>query len=219
MAIEFDHLVVAARTLEEGAAWVESRLGAAMSAGGKHAAMSTHNRLLSLGPGRFLEVIAIDPDAPPPGRARWFELDEPAMQERLARGPALVHWVARADDLEDAIAATAAGRPEILALSRGDFRWRIGVPASGHLALGGACPTLIRWEGAHPADRLPESGCRLERLTLRHPEAPALLRVLAAHGLEAGAPIEASPRGRGLAAQLRTPRGIVVLGEEDGPAP
>jgi hypothetical protein len=58
-----DHLVVAARTLEEGAAWVTGRLGVSMAPGGKHALMGTHNRLLSLGARAYLEVIAIDPDA------------------------------------------------------------------------------------------------------------------------------------------------------------
>jgi len=106
-AITFDHLVVSARTLGEGVAWIEERTGVPMGPGGKHAAMSTHNRLLSLGPGRFLEVIAIDPEAPPPGRARWFELDRAETAARLARGPTLVHWVARADDVEAAIPATA----------------------------------------------------------------------------------------------------------------
>jgi hypothetical protein len=61
MEIRFDHLVVAARELAVGVAWVESRLGVPMGAGGRHDVMGTHNRLLSLGPGRFLEVIAIDP--------------------------------------------------------------------------------------------------------------------------------------------------------------
>jgi hypothetical protein len=47
--IELDHLVVAARALEDGVAWVEARLGVTMGAGGKHALMSTHNRVLNLG--------------------------------------------------------------------------------------------------------------------------------------------------------------------------
>jgi hypothetical protein len=55
--------------------------------------MGTHNRLLKLGAGRFLEVIAIDPEAPAPGRRRWFDLDAPFMRQRLARGPDLIHWV------------------------------------------------------------------------------------------------------------------------------
>lgn len=210
-ALAFDHLVVAARTLEEGVAWIESQAGVPMGPGGRHAAMSTHNRLLSLGPGRFLEVIAVDPEAPAPGRARWFELDTPETAARLARGPALVHWVVRADDVPAAIAATGAAGCEILALSRGDFRWRIGVPASGRLSLGGVAPTVIRWDGAHPCERLPDAGCRLESLVLGHGEAPALLRRLHAAGLPRDEPIEASADAAGLRARIRTPRGIVEI--------
>jgi hypothetical protein len=211
MSISFDHLVVAARSLGEGVAWVEDRLGVAMGPGGKHGAMSTHNRLLSLGPGRFLEVIAIDPEAPPPGRPRWFELDTEETRQRLAHGPALVHWVARTDDLLSAIGAVPGARPEVLELTRGEFRWSIGVPPSGRLALGGVAPTMIRWQGLHPSERLPDAGCRLERLLLRHREAPALLRALAAAGLDPGTPLEVEERGLGLLASLRTPRGIVEV--------
>ncbi|HXN16515.1 MAG TPA: VOC family protein [Usitatibacter sp.] len=160
----FDHLVVAARALEEGAAWVEARLGAATVAGGKHALMGTHNRLLSLGPARFLEVIAVDPDARAPPRPRWFGLDSPAMCERLARGPALIHWVVRTGDLEAAL-RDYPQEVDVLSLARGEYRWRIGIPQDGRLPCGGACPTLIQWEGAaHPAAALPDSGCTLLHL-------------------------------------------------------
>ena len=211
MPIRFDHLVVAARALDEGVAWVESRLGVAMGAGGRHDAMGTHNRLLSLGPGRFLEVIAIDPSAAPPGRARWFELDTPQMRARLEKGPSLVTWVARADDIEAAIAATAAERCDVLALSRGDFRWRIGVPASGSLALSGVSPTIIRWQTHHPADVLADSGCRLEKLVLRHPQAVSALHALRVAGLSPDDPIEAEDGAARMEAHLRTPRGAIVI--------
>lgn len=212
--ILIDHLVVAARTLEEGAAWVESRLGVATSPGGRHATMGTHNRLLSLGPGRYVEVIAIDPDAPPPGRARWFELDAPAMRARLERSPALIHWVARTDDIEHAIEATASGHCEVLAFARGDYRWRLGVPPSGSLAQEGAAPTIIRWDGGgHPSEHLPDAGCRLEALVLRHREADATLHALRLAGLDAAEPVESDPTGHGIAARIRTPKGIVELAE------
>ena len=190
MDIHFDHVVIAARYLEEGVAWVESRLGVAMGAGGKHDAMGTHNRLLSLGPGRFLEVIAIDPAAPPPGRARWFELDTPAMQARLARGPALVTWVARTDDIDAAIATGAFGEPDVLPLVRGDFRWRIGVPPDGSLPLSGIAPTIIQWATRHPSEVLPDVGCRLEKLTLCHPQAATMLKKLREAGLSRDDPID-----------------------------
>ena len=211
--IELDHLVVAARTLEEGVAWVEARLGVAMGAGGKHALMSTHNRVLNLGSRRFLEVIAVDPEAPPPGRARWFSLDEPEMIARLANGPALIHWVARSDDIERAVRATAMEEAEILSLSRNNFRWKMGVPRSGRLARQGIVPTVIQWEGAHPCDAAPETGCSLERLVLCHPEAARTLDALRAAGFVEDEPVEARGEGAGLEARIRTPRGIVELRE------
>src|SRR5687767_5483712 len=99
-ATRLDHLVVAAPTLDRGAAWVEARLGVGCRPGGAHAKMGTHNLLLRLGPAAYLEVIAVDPAAPPPGRPRWFGLDALAPDA----GPRLAAWVARTDD----VAATAA---------------------------------------------------------------------------------------------------------------
>ena len=185
--MELDHLVVAARTLDEGAAWIEDRLGARPVAGGRHAAMGTHNRLLSLGPAAYLEVIAIDPEAPHPGRPRWFSLDTPAMAQRLARGPALIHWVARTRDL----AAAAPADTEILEMQRGDFRWRIAVPRDGLLREEGAQPTLIQWLGASPAALLPDAGVRLQQLFVR----------------------EAGTSGPPLRAALQTSRGAAWLPE------
>lgn len=212
--ILLDHLVVAARTLDEGAAWIEARLGVPVSPGGRHESMGTHNALLSLGPGRYLEVIAIDPQAQPPGRARWFELDTPAMAERLARSPALIHWVARTDDIARAVEATAIGHCDILALARGPFRWRIGVPPSGSLAQEGIAPTMIEWEGGgHPSEYLPDAGCRLEALVLGHAGALDTLHGLRLAGLAPEEPVEAQPAGRGLDARIRTPKGIVELRE------
>lgn len=156
-----DHLVVAARDLDSGARWLEDRLGVPLVPGGAHLLMGTHNRLLRLAGGEwlYLELIAVDPAAAPSPRPRWFGLDDPALQTRLAERPHLIHWVARCDDL--AREATPA-HGEILAMQRGDFRWRIAVPADGSLPDGGRQPTLIQWDApCHPAERLPESGCTL----------------------------------------------------------
>ena len=154
-----DHLIVAARDLDEGAAYVRDRLGADVLPGGKHATMGTHNRVLSLGRGVYLEVLAIDPDAPAPPGPRWMSLDALSTRSLLARGPALIHWVERTEDLE------AEARPmqgvEIRAFERGPYRWRMALPRDGSLPCGGREPTLIQWDSGHPADRLPDSGCRL----------------------------------------------------------
>ena len=76
----FDHLVVAASTLDQGVEWVRSLTGATAQSGGKHVAMGTHNALLKLGERSFLEILAIDPDGIKPSRPRWFGLDGLALQ-------------------------------------------------------------------------------------------------------------------------------------------
>ena len=169
LSLEIDHLVVAAETLEEGVAHVERTLEAGLVAGGRHPEMGTHNRLLSLGAGVYLEVIAVDPGAPPPGRVRWFGLD------RFSGPPRLAAWVARVPDLDAALAAAPEGLGAPVALARGEYRWRMAVPETGTLPFDGLAPALIEWAGtAHPAAALPGSGCRLARIDLTHPRAADL---------------------------------------------
>lgn len=218
MSLALDHLVVAARTLEEGARWLAERLGVEAVPGGRHAAMGTHNALVGLGDGAYLEIIAIDPQAPRPARPRWFGLDTDEMAARLARGPGLVHWVARTDDLETARDRHPALVGEVLALERGDLRWRIGVPADGRLPSGGAFPSLIQWEGeTHPSSRIPDAGVRLGRLTVRAPEGLAHGERLLGLGLAPDAPVDfADDDGTGLSAFVVGPRGVVIL-PEHGP--
>ncbi len=213
MALAIDHLIVAARSLDEGGAWVESRLGCALTGGGQHPLMGTHNRVLGLGE-VYLEVIAVDPGAAQPARPRWLSLDTPAMRERLERGPALIHWVASTDDIVALATTSPVDLGEIIAASRGDLRWRITVPRDGGVPAGGVFPSLIQWEGRGPAASLPDSGCRLESLGIAHPDATSLARALRSMGLPADAPLavdETSDAGTRLAARIQTPRGLVTL--------
>lgn len=207
---QIDHLVVAARTLDEGVAWCEATLGVTPGAGGKHPLMGTHNRVFSIAserhPKAYFEIIAIDPDAPPPGRPRWFDLDTPAVQQAMAAGPQLVHWVLRCDDIEARCArlrALGIDRGEVLQASRGALSWRISVRPDGARLLQGTLPTLIQWDSPHPADGLPASGVVLQRLEC------AGLPPEAARELASEADLISA--GRHLAAHLSTPRGDVVL--------
>jgi hypothetical protein len=168
----FDHLAVSTETLVEGVAAVEAVLGVPMAGGGEHPLMGTHNRLLGLGD-LYLEVIAINPIGPAPGRPRWFDLDH------FSGRPRLTNWIARCDDLEVALAEAPAGTGAAMSLARGDYRWQMAVPEDGQLPFGGAFPALIRWEGAlHPAAALPDAGVRLTRFEIAHPQADRLRAVL-----------------------------------------
>src|SRR3954464_627628 len=97
-----DHLVVTAASLADGVEYVQRALGVAPQPGGEHVRMGTHNVLLRLGERVYLEVIAVDAGAPPPGRPRWFRLDEPD----AVRLPRLATWAARTRDIRAAAAAS-----------------------------------------------------------------------------------------------------------------
>lgn len=201
MRLELDHLAMSAATLEEGVEAMEAALGVALAPGGKHALMGTHNRLLGLAEGLYLEVIAIDPDAPPPAHARWFDLD------RFSGPPRLTNWICRTDDLPDALRAAPPGVGAPLALTRGDLRWQMAVPQDGILPFDGAFPALIAWQGqAHPAAMLPASGCRLRRLEVIHPQAEALEAALAPLLADGRVRISAG-QSPGFAATFDTPHG------------
>jgi hypothetical protein len=215
---EIDHLVVAAATLEQGADWCRRTLGVTPGQGGKHAHMGTHNLLLAIGspafPRCYLEIIAIDPQAPPPRRPRWFGLDDAALQATLRQRPKLLHAVARTPRLDATLAAWAAlgldaGAPVDAerASAAGLLRWRIAGRADGRLLCGGALPTLISWQGMHPTDHLPASGVALHALTLGGLPAAAL-QALQLQGI-------AAADGAALRAVLDTPRGQVLLGSDD----
>jgi Glyoxalase-like domain len=171
--MEIDHLAITCASLPEGAAWAEERLGVPLEPGGRHAHFGTHNRLLSLGPGLYLEVIAPDPEALAPGRPRWFALDH-------AAAPTLGNWIARVPDLAAALRDAPPESGEPLDLTRGDLAWSVAAPPDGSLPWGAAFPTLIQWRaGGHPADRLPDRGVRLLALEVGHPRAPRLKELLA----------------------------------------
>jgi hypothetical protein len=72
---------------------------------------------------------------------------------------------------------------------------------------------MIQWFSQHPAAVLPDSGCRLESLLLRHPDATTILHALRFAGLSAQDPVQAHHEGRGLEARIRTPKGTVEIRE------
>ena len=220
-----DHLVVLAPSLASGVAWAEATLGVTPGPGGEHPLMGTHNRLLRLSNGKgqpgaaYLEIIAINPAATPtlqPPEHRWFDMDDPALRERVAQmGPQLVHWVARVPDLTAALLAWRAlgiDRGEARAASRptpgGLLQWQISLRPDGQRLFDGCLPTLIEWGPHHPTTTMADSGLALQSLTLQHPQATLLQAACQAIGLDE---VLISAGAARLSAQLATPRGTLTL--------
>lgn len=201
----FDHLAYCASDLAQGVALAERALGVGFAAGGKHELMATHNRLLGLDD-LYLEVIAIDPDAAPAERARWFDLDRFQGELRLT------NWVVRCEDLDAALAICPPGMGTLLQLTRGPYRWRMAVPDNGQLPFDGCFPALIEWQGsAHPTQALPASGLRLERLDIGHPQAEALKLALAPLVQDPRVFVSAAPQKQ-MMARFDGPGGALWLG-------
>lgn len=224
MKLAIDHLVIAAPDLESGANHVADLLGVAPQGGGAHPRMGTHNRVMGLFGGMYLEVIAIDPAAPAPERPRWFGLDSGAMRQRLADGPFLAHWAARVERPVD-LSRWQAQYPDRIApaipMTRGALHWRLTVPDDGALpawrgeaasAGEGLFPTLIQWDVSnYPGQSLPRQDLALRRLHGSHPHAELLRQGLAWIGAEHLIAIEQSDGVPLLRAEIETPSGVKTL--------
>jgi hypothetical protein len=175
--------------------------------GGQHWGLGTHNAILALGEGVYLEVIAPDPTQPPPSRSRPFGLDA-LVDTRL------VAWAAKAPDIESRVerARSAGYDPgNVIKLGRelpdgGRLDWRLTFP--DELAGDGLVPFLIDWgPSPHPSITAPK-GCSLLSLRGEHPQPEAVMRRLLALGVDLNV---ARGRAASLIATLMTPKGEIEL--------
>ncbi len=170
--LKLDHLTIIAPTLAEGVAHVRACLDLDVPFGQRHAYMGTHNHLLQLGDGVYLEIIALDPDGSAPNRKRWFGLDDQKkVRADWDSGRRLRGWVARTDDID----AVLAGREAI-------FGRKVGLPMEaptfdfalkddGSLPLDGAAPSIIDRRGkVRSMAGIADLGARLRLFRLEHPD-------------------------------------------------
>lgn len=202
-----DHLVYAAPDLEAACADLEARLGVRPSAGGKHTGRGTHNALLDLGDGAYLEVIGPDPDQPEPSRPRPFGIAQLAV-------PRLVTWAAKAPGIEERVARARdagfdPGTPQAMSRMRPDgvnLAWTLTL--RDEAAADGLVPFLIDWgETPHPSATAAR-GCRLVTLRAEHPRPDSVVPLLEAIGEPLD--VREGPHAR-LIAEVACPRGRVEL--------
>lgn len=129
MAIELDHLMWGAPTLEAGMAEAERLFGVVPAPGGVHPGVGTQNALLSLGERHYLEIIAPDPNQDLAG----------TFGERIAglESCGLITWAAAVSGLA-AVAERAAG------MEPHEVRWPAdGVPRMGISCNGNCCSWAV----------------------------------------------------------------------------
>lgn len=168
-----DHLVIAARTLEEGVHFVHEKFSVDIPKGGEHHNMATHNHVMQLGNDTFLEVIAVAPELEGNpdyvARPRWFGLDEPACQASIRDQPRLIAWVVNTDDLESVSSECSYSLGTVTPVSRGELNWLFALPSDGRLLAGGALPYVMQWQTqSHPSQKMADLGVKLKSLTIAH---------------------------------------------------
>ena len=206
LAHAIDHVGIGVSDLDRGIAALARTTGVTAVAGGSHPGRGTHNALLSLGHGTYLEILA-----PLAGAALDPELAGLAKLE----APTPVLWAVRSTDL-DATARRlkesgfAVGEIRAGSRARPDgslLKWRtLGLSGPGLEA----APFFIEWDKSspHPSQTSP-AGCTLARLEVFDPDASGLTRLQKALALEVVVGTAASP---GLRLTLACPKGEVVLG-------
>ena len=201
-AAQIDHVVIGVPNLESAVTEIERLTGVRPVLGGSHPGRGTHNALLSLGHGGYLELIA-----PQPGAKKTTDnADLSSLKE-----PTPVDWAVATVAAEPVVASLRAlhfdpGAPEAGSRktpSGGLLQWRtFGL----NDALMGA-PFFIEWKSGspHPSTTSP-SGCSLVALRIASPDAAALQRLVAGLGLDVG--VSLAPVSR-ITVQLQCPRGRV----------
>ena len=209
MINRLDHIVFGALDLHTGTQAIELRANTVIPPGGKHPLMGTHNSVVSTAAEEFLEVIAIDPQAAPVLRKRWFSLDEPATHARLKTGARPLCWVVNTTDIETLVGQSPVDLGDIIEVTRGDLTWRLTVPASGQLPLSGVLPAFIEWPGSHPARDMQPSGVSVSSINLTHPAPDDINAVFAQLSIDHLAKVTAHPKPT-IGFALTTPTGRVV---------
>jgi len=170
--ITLDHIAVSGKTLDEASDHVASSLGVKLQEGGCHDRYGTHNRLLSLANGMYLEAIAINPQAVKPRYPRWFDLDN------FNGKPRITNWICRSENINSDVKNIFFESSEIIKMNRNQLEWLMTVPRNGILPFNGTFPAILQWKTNPPTARLAPSGCSLKHMTIFHPEALKLQRKL-----------------------------------------
>lgn len=202
-----DHLVYATPDVAKTIDIIERAWGVRAVLGGKHP-NGTHNALLSLGGGGYLEIIGPDPEqTPDPARPMSFGVD------RLT-APKLVTWAIKAPGIADCVARARRagydpGDPQPLSRKRPDGELLEWILTRAPEPLGdGLVPFLIDWgQTAHPAADAP-GGCTFACLRAEHPDPGSVKVWTRAVGEELDVRSGAAPA---LIATIHTPNGRMEL--------
>lgn len=196
LTLTLDHVVVGVPDLESSVNNFAKALGATPSFGGRHESIGTHNAILPLRGGHYLELIAPDPSSPNP------PLGVPWGLETL-KEPRLITWAAATQDIDGAVEhAKSAGYDPgtVVEVARDTpegerLTWRLTI--SPNFAGDGLVPFLIDWGSAPHPSGTSEAVCSIEGFAAEHPDPESVRGMLGALGVALEVEPGEVPRLRG----------------------
>ncbi len=175
---EFDHVTIAIDSLERGIRLLQQLTGVVPVRGGVHPTRRTHNAVISLGAGRYLELVAPDPKD---------SVRLPSTTAMASYGlPRPIGWAVRVRNADTTgVTVRQSGLPggdvvnRTMTLADGSaLRWRALTPW-GSLNRA-TLPYFIEWNpGPHPSTQAP-AGCTPASLRLRSARPDSLRALLIA---------------------------------------
>lgn len=195
---EIDHVIIAINSIDRGIADFAAMTGVTPVKGGQHPGRNTQNALVSLGKGRYLEILAPAASVSKPESVIPFP--------KLTLGGWALHG-----GLDAQLAGLKAAGFAIVGPTPGSrqkpdggmLEWRTGGAQGPGLSL---APFLIEWSARspHPSTTSP-SGCTLDNVIVRESDPTSLQKFFTAVGY-AGL---ASNGERGMVVNLTCPKGKV----------
>jgi hypothetical protein len=202
-----DHIIIGIDSLDRGIALVGQLTGVTPVYGGVHPGAGTRNALIALDHGRYLEIMAPNPEGGTAGDAHTGSF-------AALRTPTPIGWAVRtgnADSVRAAMVRRGLNATPVAAGARQTptgttLRWRTFDPFGSERDV---LPFLIEWDPAtmHPSTSSP-SGCSLASLTILSPQPDSLQRLFD----RAGMPVTIRSSAReSIVVSLDCPAGRVTL--------
>ena len=200
-AVDIDHVILGINDLDRGVREFESKTGVTPQRGGEHPGRGTQNALVTLGGGRYLEILA--PAATqPPAAPREAAVNHPAL--------ALVGWALHTPAIGSLVQQVRGAGFNVEGPLPGSRRTPDGALLawqSASIDQLGVTPFFIEWskDTPHPSTTSP-SGCTLVSMAVEHPAPERLQGLFKAIGF--GATISKAERPA-MKVTLDCPRGRV----------
>jgi len=203
-----DHLVYAVPDLPAALDWFAEHAGLRPAIGGRHLDQGTHNALVNLGQGAYLEIVAIDPENTTISPPRWMGVDH-------ISEPRMVRWSLKSDNLEadterlrllnPALGTIHTGQRELT--TGATLKWRMSLPQPSPAVE--LLPFFLDWSASdfHPTDHMPEQFTTTQ-IEIRHPNPEQITEKLQQLDLNVKATHGPVPM---IVAHVRTPKGTLIL--------